>query len=47
MLYIFHFSLISVYEKHYLDKGSRKYWPQNTDYLENPDSRKDLYLLQL
>jgi hypothetical protein len=47
MLYIYLFTLISVYGKPYLDKGSRRYWPQNTDYSKNPDSRTDLDLLNL
>jgi hypothetical protein len=31
----------------YLDNGRRRYWPRNTEYSENPDSRTDLDLLQL
>jgi hypothetical protein len=30
-----------------LHKGTRRYWPRNTHYSENPDSITDLDLLQL
>jgi hypothetical protein len=35
------------YGKPYLDKRSKRYWPWNTDYSENPDCRTDLNLLNL